>query len=118
MDHKLSVVVQVDVDGRYVHLLVTGCLTERNHTGLPPLVERARALAPGAAVDVDLTRAHHVDPGGLERLRRCLDPDDSPGPGGPVRLLTRPAPFGLPVPGEPFLPTGPWSDGGRDGVAA
>ena len=96
MDDPLSVVVQIELDTRCVHLVVTGDLTERNHRTLTPLVARARALFPGAAVTVDLTGAQHVDPGGLDLLRWSLDHDPAPEPGGGVQVLTRPEPFGLP----------------------
>ena len=90
MDHSLSVVVQIELDTRCVHLVVTGDLTERNHRVLTPLVARARTLVPGAAVVVDLTGAQHVDPGGLDLLRWSLDHDPLPESGGAVRVLTRP----------------------------
>ncbi|MFI7496086.1 hypothetical protein ACH9D2_15390 [Kocuria sp. M4R2S49] len=121
MDQSLSVVVQVEVDTRCVHLVVTGDLTERNHRSLTPLVSRARTLFPGAAVTVDLTGAQHVDPGGLDLLRWSLD--HGPEPGGPVQVLTRPVPFGLTEatrpPGRAHAPApSSWHGAGQGGVAA
>ena len=65
MHHKLSVLVQVDLDGRHVRLVVTGCLTEVSHRALGPLVRRARTLVPGIAVVVDATAALHVARSGV-----------------------------------------------------
>ncbi len=123
MDHSLSVVVQIELDTRCVHLVVTGDLTERNHRVLTPLVARARTLVPGAAVVVDLTGAQHVDPGGLDLLRWSLDHDPLPESGGAVRVLTRPAPFGLaeaarPTAGAPAPAPARWTGAEPGGVAA
>lgn len=123
MDHSLSVVVQIEVDTRCVHLVVTGDLTERNHRTLTPLVSRARTLLPGACVTVDLTGAQHVDPGGLDLLRWSLDHDTVPEAGGAVQVLTRPVPFGLTEAARPPVPAhaaaaGSWNGAERDGAAA
>ena len=75
MDHKLSVLVQVDLDGRYVRLLVTGCLTEDSQHALHPLIRRARTLIPPVTVSVDLTAAEHVEAAAVEQLRRATDHD-------------------------------------------
>lgn len=123
MEHFLSVVVQIELDSRRVRLVVTGDLTARNHRALSPLVGRARALFPGAAVTVDLTGAQHVDPGGLELLRWSLDIGPGAEPADAVQVLTRPVPFGLaepPGPGprpQPPAPA-PWSGAELGGVAA
>lgn len=114
MDHSLSVVVQIDLEARCVHLVVTGCLTERNHRTLTPLVARARTLLPGTTVTVDLTGAQRVDPGGLDLLQWSVDHD--PVAAGSVQVLTRPVLFGLPEPARPAAarPAGPasWNVGG------
>ncbi|MEX5270410.1 hypothetical protein [Kocuria sabuli] len=93
MDHKLSVLVQVDLDGRYVRLLVTGCLTEDSQHALHPLIRRARTLIPPVTVSVDLTAAEHVEAVAVEQLRRAADHDPSLEGTGPVELLL---PAGLP----------------------
>jgi len=97
VDQKLSVTVQVDLDGRTVRILVAGCLTEASQRALQPLIRRARALTPGIHVTVDLTALHHVEAAGVELLRRSADHDE-----GADRL--RPVDYLLPVP--PPVPAG------------
>ncbi|MEX5298480.1 hypothetical protein RCG67_06845 [Kocuria sp. CPCC 205292] len=123
MDHSLSVVVQIELDTRCVRLVVTGDLTEHNHRALTPLVGRARALFPDAAVAVDLTGAQHVDPEGLDLLRWSLEQGPVPEPGGSVRILTRPVPFGLAEASRPAVRAhvpapAPRHGAGAEGVAA
>jgi ABC-type transporter Mla MlaB component len=125
MDHTLSVVVQVDPDARFVHLLVTGSLTERNHRALCPLIHRARGLTPDATVDVDLSAAHRVESAALDLLRWSVEHDHEWQGGGPVRVLTHPAPYWSPEgpallpPVPPVRSSGrPWTPSHRDGVAA
>lgn len=77
MTHKLSVTVQIDLDGKAIRVLVTGCLTAASQRGLQPLIRRARTLTPGIHVTVDCTRAQHVDPAGVELLRGATDHDES-----------------------------------------
>lgn len=77
MHHKLSVLVQVDLDGRHVRLVVTGCLTEVSHRGLTPLVRRARTLVPGIAVVVDATAALHVEASAVDMMRWSTEHEDA-----------------------------------------
>lgn len=77
MRHKLPVLVQVDLDGRHVRLVVSGCLTEVNHRALCPVVRRARTLIPGIAVIVDATSARHVDAGAVDLLRWSAEHEDA-----------------------------------------
>ena len=85
MDHKLSVTVQVDLDGKNVRVLVTGCLTELSQRALHPLILRARTLTPDIRVTVDLSGAQHVEALGVDLLRQAVGHD---GPRqGPVRLV-------------------------------
>ena len=77
MHHKPSVLVQVDLDGRHIRLVVSGCVTELNHRALCPLVRRARTLAPDLAVVVDLTTAHHVEPAAVHLLRWAAEHEDA-----------------------------------------
>lgn len=104
MDHKLSVTVQVDLDGRTIRILATGCLTEASQRALHPLIRRARDLTSGVHVTVDLTGARHVEAVGVNLLRWATDHDD-----GADRL--RPVKFLLPdpLPG----PTGNQGHGAR-----
>ena len=101
MDHKLSVLVQIDLDGAYVRLIVTGCLTEANQHVLYPLVRRARTLIPPVTVSVDLAAAGHVEPNALDLLRWAIDHDDTLQGVSPVELLI---PNGLPTHGPTPLP--------------
>ena len=96
MHHKLSVLVQVDLDGRHVRLVVTGCLTEVNHRALCPVVRRARTLVPGIAVIVDATSAHHVEPAAVDLLRWAAEHDDAVEGTQPVEFVL---PSELPVHG-------------------
>ena len=87
MDHKLSVLVQVDLDGAYVRLLVTGRLTEANQHALHPLIRRARTLLPPVTVSIDLTAAEHVEAIAVDLLRWTVDHDDAMDGGSPVEVL-------------------------------
>ena len=110
VDHKLSVLVQIDLDDRGVRLVVTGCLTERNHHVLHPLIRRARTLAPPVTVTVDLTRTEHVEAIAVDLLRWAIDHDTSL---GPVEILS-PAPLpqhrhrGVLAAAPAGPPTGAW----------
>lgn len=77
MHHKLSVLVQVDLDGRHVRLVVTGCLREVNHRALCPVLRRARTLLPGIAVIVDVSSAHHVEAAALDLLHWAAEHEDA-----------------------------------------
>ncbi|MFF0945164.1 hypothetical protein ACFYE2_13185 [Kocuria sp. CPCC 205300] len=93
MDHKLSVLVQIDLDGRYVRLVVTGCLTEANQHVLYPLVRRVRTLVPPVTISIDLTGAGHVEAIAVDLLRWAVDHEETVAGPGPVQLLL---PGGLP----------------------
>ena len=102
MDHKLSVLVQVDLDGAYVRLVVTGCLTEANQHVLHPLIHRARMLIPPVTVSIDLTAAVHIGAAAVDLLRWAVDHDETLPGAGPVELLVpdglpehRPVPVGI-----------------------
>jgi hypothetical protein len=102
VDHKLSVLVQVDLNGAYLRLVVTGCLTEANQHVLYPLVRRARTLIPPVTVSVDLTAAGHVEAIAVDLLRWAVDHDGTPDGAGTVELLV---PDALPAhrPAEPSV---------------
>lgn len=97
MDHKLSVLVQIDLDGRYVRLVVTGCLTEANQHVLYPLVRRARTLIPPVTVSIDLTGAGHVEAIAVDLLRWAIDHEETMAGTGPAELHL---PAGLPGHGQ------------------
>lgn len=92
MPHKLSVTVQVDLDGKNVRIIATGCLTETSQQALHPLIDRARTLVPGIHVTVDLSGAQHVEATGVELLRQALEHDGPRSSPGPVELVV-PAPL-------------------------
>jgi hypothetical protein len=94
MDHKLSVLIQIDLNGAYVRLVVTGCLTEANQHVLHPLIRRARTLIPPVTVSVDLTTAGHLEAAAVEALRWAVDHDESLQGASPVRVVV---PHGLPA---------------------
>ncbi|GAB3537111.1 hypothetical protein GCM10027403_20200 [Arthrobacter tecti] len=72
MNHKLRVLVRLDIDCTAAVVAVTGCLTEINYLALLPIVRRANALINGLAVTVDLTGAKHVDDNSPALLRHAL----------------------------------------------
>ena len=87
MHHKPSVLVQVDLDGRHVRLVVTGRVTEVSHRALCPVVRRARTLVPGIAVIVDVTSAHHVEPEAVDLLRWAVEHEDAVQDTPPVEFV-------------------------------
>lgn len=103
METKLSVLVQVDLDGADVRLVVTGCVTEVNQRALQPVIGRARTVLPAAVVSVDLTAAQSVESAAVELLRTGIDHQH---PSGTVELLTpvagSPQPL-TPGPGRPLV---------------
>ena len=99
MNHKLRVLVRVDVDPAQVTLEITGCVTQSDSAALLHIVRRACRLEPGAAVVIDLHGASHLDPEVLLDLRRLADAGHLPAPdaggsaeAGPLRFaLDEPA---------------------------
>ena len=87
MDHKISVTVHVDLDGRNVRIVVTGCLTEFSQRALHLLIRRARTLTSNVQVTVDLSEVRHVEPLGLELLRQAVDQDEAVGTRSPLHLV-------------------------------
>ena len=69
MNHKLRVLVRVDVDPGRVTLEVAGCLTQANYPVLLHIMRRARRLSPKQDITVDLHSASHLDPEVLMYLR-------------------------------------------------
>lgn len=88
MSSKLSVAVQVDLDGRHVTIKVTaGALTPLSQQGLHAVIRRARTLTPGIAVTVDLTALTHMDASAVRVLRQALEDPGRTGRGAAVRLV-------------------------------
>ncbi|GAA1767102.1 hypothetical protein [Kocuria aegyptia] len=76
MQRKISALVEVDLDGRYVRVSVTGALTRANQQALHPVLRRARATLPAATVSVDLTCVHELEPAAADLLRRAVEHDE------------------------------------------
>lgn len=68
MDHKLRVLVRLDIDRNSAVLAINGCLTSESYRALLPIIRRASALMNGLAVVVDLSNAMHVDRAAAEAL--------------------------------------------------
>jgi hypothetical protein len=107
MNHKLRVLVRVDVDPGQVTLEITGCVTPSDSAPLMHIVRRAGRLGAGAAVVIDLHGTSHLDPEVLLDLRRLaaagsaagsLPGPDAGAPGAPVPfVLTLDEPAELPL---------------------
>ncbi|WP_146364081.1 hypothetical protein [Arthrobacter yangruifuii] len=69
MDHKLRVLVRLDVDPSSAVLEVTGCLTADSWGTLAPLIRKTTALVGGQRITVDLTSAQHIEGSALSSLR-------------------------------------------------
>jgi hypothetical protein len=69
VNHKLRVLVRLDVDPRHVTLEVTGCLTQADFPALLHILRRTGRLESGSEVRVDLHGASHLDPELLLQLR-------------------------------------------------
>ncbi|WP_309070045.1 hypothetical protein [Arthrobacter sp.] len=72
MDHKLRILVRLDIDRNSAVLAVTGCLTTESYRALLPVIRRANALVDGVAVIVDLRNAIHVDAAAAEALNDSI----------------------------------------------
>jgi len=88
VNHKLRVLVRVDVDPGRVTLEVTGCLTQSDFPSLLHIMRRAGRLGAGTDVLVDLHGSSHLDPEILLQLRSIADASMSAGPGGVARAGT------------------------------
>jgi hypothetical protein len=69
LNHKLRVLVRVDIDPGRVILEVSGCLTQANYPVLLHIMRRGRRLSPEQDITVDLHNASHLDPEVLMYLR-------------------------------------------------
>lgn len=100
MGELLSVVVQIDLHGADVRLVVTGTVTDATQRVLHPLMDRARSILPGAMVWVDLTGADRVETTAVELLQSALQHDHPDSGAGSVKILTPADCLGAPpVPG-------------------
>ncbi|AXJ09614.1 hypothetical protein [Arthrobacter sp. PM3] len=72
MNHKLRVLVRVDVDPGHVTLEISGCVTPSDSAALLHIVRRACRLGAGVEVVIDLHGASHLDPEILLELRRLV----------------------------------------------
>ena len=73
VNHKLRVLVRVDVDPGHVTLEVTGCLTQSDFPALLHIMGRAGRIGAGTDVAIDLHGASHLDPEILLQLRSIAD---------------------------------------------
>lgn len=73
VNHKLRVLVRVDVDPGQVTLEVTGCLTQSDFSSLLHIMRRAGRLGAGTDVIIDLHGASHLDPEILLQLRSIAE---------------------------------------------
>jgi hypothetical protein len=85
LNHKLRVLVRVDVDPGRVTLEVTGCLTQANYPVLLHIMRRGRRLSPEQDITVDLQGASHLDPEVLIYLRDIAGLEDEGGGGAEPR---------------------------------
>jgi hypothetical protein len=79
LNHKLQVLVRVDIDPGHLTLEVTGCLTQANYPLLLDIVRRDRRVAPEQAITVDLHNASHLDPEVLMHLRQLAERETGAG---------------------------------------
>jgi hypothetical protein len=76
LNHKLRVLVRVDLDPGHVTLEVSGCLTPTNFPVLLHLLLRAQKLATCATITVDFRDASHLDESVLSYLQQVALPAD------------------------------------------
>lgn len=70
MDHKLKVLVRLDIQNSSAAVEITGCLTEASCGALLAVIRRTRNFAGGLAVTVNLRSARHVEDAALARLEQ------------------------------------------------
>lgn len=105
VNHKLRVLVRVDVDPGHVTLETTGCLTQSEFPALLHILRRAGRLGAGSDVIIDLHGASHLDPEILLQLRSIADASTDalePDAGSPAQAAagTRPYRVTLAEPAE------------------
>ena len=75
MNHKLRVLVRVDLDPGRVTLEIAGCLTQANFPVLLHLLLRAQRLATGPSITLDFRDSTHLEPSVLSYLRHVALPE-------------------------------------------
>lgn len=75
MEHKLRVLVRLDIDRNAAVLAVNGCLTSDSYSALLPVIRRTSALINGLNVVIDLRNATHIDGAAAEALRESINAD-------------------------------------------
>ncbi|MCU1530817.1 MAG: hypothetical protein JWO49_388 [Arthrobacter sp.] len=80
VNHKLRVLVRVEVDPGHVTLEVTGCLTQSDSPALLHIMRRAGRLGAVTDVTINLHGASHLDPEVLLDLRRIAEAGTLAGP--------------------------------------
>ncbi|MFD1845217.1 hypothetical protein [Arthrobacter flavus] len=68
MEHKLRVIIKLNIDHASATVQITGCLTPRGCQALLPLIIRTQGLSRSLAVQVDLSHARHIDAEALHSL--------------------------------------------------
>lgn len=76
MNHKLRVLIRVDLDPGQVTLEISGCLTPANFPVLLHLLLRAQKLATGPSVTLDFRDASHLDESVLSYLHQAALPGE------------------------------------------
>jgi hypothetical protein len=69
VDHKIRVLVRLDVDTTSAHLEVAGCLTPLSCQALFPILDRVRGLTPDLCITVDLNGASHIEDAAMALLQ-------------------------------------------------
>lgn len=75
MDHKLRVLVRLDIDRNSAVLAVNGCLTCESYRALVPVIRRTSALINGLDVLIDLCNAIHIDGAAADALKESINAD-------------------------------------------
>jgi hypothetical protein len=75
VNHKLRVVVRVDLDPVRVTLEIGGCLTQTNFPVLLHLLLRAQRLATSPSITLDFRDASHLEPSVLSYLQNVALPE-------------------------------------------
>lgn len=75
LNHKLRVLVRVDLDPGRVTLEIGGCLTQANFPVLLHLLLRAQRLATGPSITLDFRDSTHLEPSVVSYLQHVALPE-------------------------------------------